>query len=108
MKKLSLLFCGLVALACNNQASTTSSKDTTATSATTGVASKAPLTDDAMQFLSTCVDNAKALHGEQGAYSLCKCLYGQVQQKYPGADSATLLTHLNDTAEVAQMVQKCK
>jgi hypothetical protein len=106
MQKTFFLFCGFFLLACNNQSSTADNKgDSTTTGTTTGTAA---LDADALSFISPCVESAKALHGEQGAYTLCKCLYGQVQQKYPNADSTSLRQHMTDTAEVAQMVQNCK
>ncbi len=61
-----------------------------------------------LEILAGCVDNAKANLGEAKAYALCKCILGQVQQKYPGADSTALINHLNDTTQVAQMAKQCQ
>lgn len=107
MQKLLFLFCGLCLLACTNQSSDTAgNKDSAANGAATNATGT--LTNDALSFLSPCVDNAKASLGEQQAYALCKCMYNQVQQQHPNEDSTTLLKHLSDTAEVASLAKNCK
>ncbi|WP_162944598.1 hypothetical protein [Flavisolibacter nicotianae] len=109
MYKLIFLLSGLFLLACNNQSATTESKkDSAAALTAAGDTSQTGMDRNALEFLAPCVDNAKVRLGEQQAYVLCKCIYGQVQQKYPNADSATLLSHLSDTTEVAQMARNCK
>lgn len=107
MHKLLFFLCGLFLLACNNQSSTAGNKDTTASATTTG-ANSPRFTEDELDFLGPCFDNAKATLGEQRAYTLCRCIYQQVQQKYPGADSTTLVQHMSDTAEVRQMTINCQ
>lgn len=110
MHKLIFLLSGLFLLACNNPSATAESKKDSAAAATAAASdtSQTGMDRNALEFLAPCVDNAKVRLGEQQAYVLCKCIYGQVQQKYPNADSATLLSHLSDTTEVAQMAQNCK
>lgn len=106
MQKIIFLFCALSLFACNNESSTNTNKDT----ATKSTAANVTLNTDALSFLSPCVDSTKTHFNlsEQEAYSFCKCLYSQVQQKHPNEDSLTLLNHLSDTAEVAQMAANCK
>jgi hypothetical protein len=106
MYKLIFLFNGLLLLACNNQSTTAGpNKDSVAKSAAAGTNK---FTADELEFLAPCFDNAKNNLGEDRAYTLCRCLYEQVQKKYPGADSTTLMQHLSDTAEVRQMTQNCQ
>lgn len=106
MQQLIFLFCALLLLACNNQATNTgASKDSVAKSAPGG---SGKFTADELEFLAPCFDNAKNTLGEDRAYTLCRCLYDQVQKKYPGADSTTLMQHLSDTAEVRQMTMNCQ
>ena len=106
MHKLLFFLCSLLALACTNRAANTGSEtnDSTGTVSTTV---KPPMNEDEMRFLSGCVENAKIRYTEAQAFTLCKCMLAQVQQRYPSADSATILQHLSDTAEVAKMVRNC-
>src|SRR5215217_9243521 len=105
MQQLTVLFFALLLLACNNQSDTAASnKDSVAKSAATGTGK---FNADELEFLAPCFDNAKNSLGEQRAYTLCRCVYEQVQKKYPGADSTTLMQHLSDTAEVRKMTQNC-
>jgi hypothetical protein len=106
MAKLFFLISAFCLLACTNSSTSANSKDTlTSNTSNTG---KVNFTQDELEFLGPCYDNAKARLGEQRAYSLCRCIYHQVQQKYPGADSATLIQHMSDTAEVRQMTMNCQ
>lgn len=108
MVKLLFFAGGFLLFACNNQpANTGASKDTTAKS-TSARAGSARFNADELEFLAPCFDNAKNTLGEERAYTLCRCLYDQVQKKYPGADSTTLVQHLSDTAEVRQMTLNCQ
>lgn len=104
MHKMLFPFCVLSLLACNNQSTTAGSGKDTAVKRT--AASK--FTADELEFLAPCFDNAKNTLGDDRAYTLCRCLYEQVQKKYPGADSTTLMQHLSDTAEVRQMTMNCQ
>lgn len=106
MHKQIFLFCSLLLLACTNRTAAPANDSTSpaASSDTTGQR----MSESEMAFLSGCVDNAKSLYGEAQAFALCKCILEQVQQKFPNADSATLITHLSDTTEVARMAQQCR
>lgn len=106
MYKMLFLFGALSLLACNNQSTTAGAGRDTATKSAAAGASK--FTPDELEFLAPCFDNAKNTLGEDRAYTLCRCLYEQVQKKYPGADSTTLMQHLSDTAEVRQMTMNCQ
>jgi hypothetical protein len=107
MQKLFFLLGTLCFFACNNQSADTSRQDTTAKKTTIGnttILSR----ESELEILDGCIDNAKGNVGESRAYAICKCVLGQVQEKYPTADSSDLVMHLSDTAEVARMVLKCK
>jgi hypothetical protein len=107
MYKLLFLLSGLFLLACNNQSSTAGGKaDSQKNTAANLTANWSK--EREMNFLSDCVENARTLYNETQGYALCKCMLGQVQRKYPTADSAALLQHLSDTAEVAKMIKDCK
>ena len=107
MFKFFFLMSAFCLLACSNQASNQADNKDSASSNNSNTA-KASFTPDELEFLGPCYDQAKAQLGEQRAYSLCRCIYNQVQQKYPGADSATLVQHMSDTAEVRQMTLNCQ
>jgi len=107
MMKTTLLCCCLFFFACKNQ-SNTPATDADNTKTKTSATQNAAATNDDMEFLSGCVDNAKQLYSEADAFVLCKCMLGQVKEKYPNADSATIMQHFSDSTEVKKMVQKCK
>jgi hypothetical protein len=111
MYKVIFLFCCLSFIACSNNESSTPAENKGDTANTTSnalphVTNLQP--ESELEVLASCVDNAKAQLGEQKAFALCKCVLGQVQQKYPGADSTAIVAHLSDTAQVAQMAKQCQ
>lgn len=65
-----------------------------------------------MEILDECIDNAKDNAGndldDAKAYSLCRCVLLQMQQKFPNADSSALVAHLRDTTDVVQMARQCQ
>jgi len=105
MQKIIFLLCTIMIVACTNRTATSGN---TAADSTTTTAANPPLNEEEMRFLTGCVENAKTRYTEAQSFVLCKCMLTQVQQKYPSADSATLLQHLSDTAEVAQMIRNCR
>jgi hypothetical protein len=104
MQKILFLLCTIMIVACTNRTATSGN----AADSTTTTAANPPLNEEEMRFLSGCVENAKTRYTEAQSFTLCKCMLTQVQHKYPSADSATLLQHLSDTAEVAQMIRNCR
>ncbi|NTS39577.1 hypothetical protein HRG84_01555 [Flavisolibacter sp. BT320] len=97
------IFC----FSCSNDAADTASEKA-ATPAAPGEVTTSFSKESELEILAECVDNAKENLGDAQAYALCKCVLGQVQKKYPGADSAALITYLSDTTEVAAMAKECK
>lgn len=108
MHKLLFFLCSLFFIACNNNQSSAPAAEKNAAKSSNPIHMTSLSEKSELEILSGCVDNAKANLGEAKAYSLCKCILGQVQQKHPGADSSALVTHLSDTAEVAQMAKQCQ
>ena len=103
MRKLFFPFLAVAFFACNSPS--TSSKSS-------GTAGTAPLATDSaskveqLSFIDGCVENSKLTLGEQKAYAFCKCMYEQIQAKYPNIDSAGIARL--DTATVAQMAAGCR
>ena len=97
------IFC----FSCSNEASNTATEKAYASAAPGGV-TRTLSKESELEIIGECVDNAKATLGDTQAYALCKCVLGQVQDKYPNADSAALIMHLSDTTEVAAMAKACK
>ncbi|RYZ27574.1 MAG: hypothetical protein EOO10_12305 [Chitinophagaceae bacterium] len=97
------IFC----FACSNEASDPATENASPSAAPGGVTSSLSKESE-LEILAECVDNAKENLGDTQAYALCKCVLGQVQKKYPDADSAALIMHLSDTTEVAAMAKECK
>jgi hypothetical protein len=97
------IFC----FSCSNENTSTVTENSSASAAPGGV-TKTLSKESELEILAECVDNAKATLGDTQAYALCKCVLGQVQDKYPNADSAALIVHLSDTTEVATMAKTCK
>jgi hypothetical protein len=109
MPYLILLFCSFLFVACsNNQSSAPANKQGAVSTTATSNKATSLSRESEMEILDECIDNAKATLGAEKSYALCRCILRQVQEKHPGADSTALVTHLSDTAEVAQMAQKCK
>ncbi|HVF81857.1 MAG TPA: hypothetical protein VM884_07985 [Flavisolibacter sp.] len=100
-----LLTASLFFTACNNNTSTTENGNDTGVK-NTPPAAKSWTKEDELEFISGCVDKAKARFGEEKAYSYCKCILAQVEAKYE-IDS-TLVSRLSDTSEVATMAQNCE
>lgn len=102
-------FCILLYIFCfscsNDTSQTANSKDS---AVTPGAVTNSFSKESELEILASCVDNAKATLGDANAYALCKCVLGQVQEKYPSADSAALIRYLSDTTEVAAMARKCR
>lgn len=105
MSKFLLLFSMALLFACTNQ---TSEKNTTDKNAASVVATTLSAESE-MEILSGCVAEAKANNVDEAkAFALCRCVLRQMQEKYPTADSAQLVAHLRDTAEVVQLTEKCE
>lgn len=109
MPYLILIFCAFLFTACNNQSPAPENKQGVGSS-TTAPSNKATSLsrESEMEILDECIENAKATLGAEKSYTLCRCILRQVQEKHPSADSTALVMHLSDTAEVAQMAQKCQ
>ena len=107
MRKHLCLLVYIFCFSCSNESSNSATENASATAAPGGV-TQALSKETELQILAGCVDNAKATLGDTKAYALCKCVLGQVQEKHPSADSATLIQYLSDTTEVAAMAKKCK
>lgn len=60
------------------------------------------------QFMDNCVANALTRYNndQKKAFSYCKCVLTQVQQRFPVADSADAL--MQDTVQMAAILQRCK
>ena len=100
---LAYIFC----FSCSNESSGPGTENASTTAAPGGI-TQALSKESELEILAGCVDNAKTTLGDAKAYALCKCVLGQVQEKYPSADSAALIRYLNDTTEVAAMVKNCR
>lgn len=111
MRSILPLFLASCLIACkNNDASTARQKDSTAT-AGTPVAAVPLATDSAarveqLSFIDGCVESAKLTLGDAKAFAFCKCMYAQIQVRYPGLDSAEI-SRL-DTAIVAKLAATCR
>jgi hypothetical protein len=112
MNKLMMLFCAFVMVACNNQDATPAAdqSDTAGTNASINTTSLSR--ESEMEILDECISNAKDNAGNDldnaRAYSLCRCVLLQMQEKYPGADSTALVNYLRDTTQVVELAKKCE
>ena len=91
----------------NNSAPGDVQNEPTATAAPT----LGPIADSAtklfeLNFINSCMENAKLTLGEAKAFAFCKCMYGQVQAKYPGLDGS-IISKL-DSAEIGRMAANCR
>lgn len=105
MRNAFILACCLLTLACTNQSSAPAG---TPDAATLKTPAAGWTKEREMEFLADCVENAESNYAEPQAYALCKCMMGQVQQRFPAADSATLAVHMSDTALILQMIRSCQ
>jgi hypothetical protein len=101
-----LLVTGCVLTACNNNASSTNPGKDPVVKNTSSAAAKSWTKEDELEFMSGCVDNAKARLGDEKSYTYCKCILAQVKTKY--TMDSTIIQRLSDTAEVAKMAQNCE
>jgi hypothetical protein len=112
MNKLMILLCTVWFAACNNQASTPASDRSDTTRNASAITTTNLSTESEMEILDECIANAKDNAGndlgDEKAYTLCRCVLLQMQQKYPGADSTALVNYLRDTAQVVQMARQCQ
>lgn len=99
-----VLLCGFAACK-NNDASTASPKDTAA-------AVNVSLRNDSagrvaqLSFIDGCMENSRLTLGEPKAFAFCKCMYEQIEAKYPNLDSAGIANL--DTATVARLAASCR
>jgi hypothetical protein len=109
MHKLLLLLCCACFIACNNQSASEKNESSTSTSPAVGTVLS---TESEMEILAECVDNAKDNAGndldDARAFSVCRCILRQMQERYPNADSTALVNYLTDTTQVAQMAKQCQ
>lgn len=61
-----------------------------------------------MLFIDGCVENAKGQLGEPQSFALCKCILGQVKEKFSAADSVAIAQYLSDTTRIAGLMRNCK
>ncbi len=109
MHKLLSILCLAFIIACNNQASAPASEKTENKNSASSVVVTNLSTETEMEILAGCVENAKASNLEEAkAFTLCRCVLRQMQEKYPEADSTALVGHLRDTAQVVQMAKQCQ
>ena len=100
-----LIVAGCIFTACSNDASTANPGKDTVVKNTSSAAAKSWTQEDELEFMSGCVDNAKARLGNEKSYTYCKCILAQVKTKY--AMDSSIIERLSDTAEVAKMAQNC-
>jgi hypothetical protein len=97
-----LLIAGSICLmSCNNSSDTAGGNDKKESSATSQWTK-----EDENEFLSGCVDNAKARYSEDTAYSFCKCVLEKIKKEIPTADSAESV--LRDSARAMSYTQGCR
>lgn len=107
MCKLIFVFCTVFFLACKNNSTPANGKAATLTNSSSNTA-KTWSKEDELEFIDGCVGNAQEQLGATQAYSLCKCMLVQVKEKFAAADSIAIATHLSDTAQITQMMRKCR
>ena len=105
MFKLYLQLLIVFIVACINK-SDKSTTDADSAKATTANKSFAWSDEDEKEFLSDCVQNAKAKLSDTAAYAQCKCVMEQLKKNFPTMDSADHA--LNDSATLAAFISKCK
>ena len=93
----------ITAVACNTGPDSGKKKAKTNSSAVSGYKWT---TEEENEFLSGCVDSAKARLDEAAAFVQCKCILNQLKQSFPNMDSAA--PALMDVKKVAGYVEKCK
>ena len=94
-------------VACKNNPATVTTPQTQTVApapAVTVVDSAAKVAE--LSFIDGCVENSKLTLGEPKAFAFCKCMYAQIQSKYPNLDSAGKANL--DTATVARMAAACR
>jgi hypothetical protein len=106
MYKLLLLLVIGSLLACNNSG-TKEKKDNAATTS-----SCLPADSNAraatFSFVDGCMQNFRIALGEPKAYAFCKCVYNQLKEQNPKADSLLIEELALDTARVAALAAKCR
>jgi len=95
---LSLLLIAIAA--CNSTPDQSSSKDSSNAKPYVWTA------EEEGEFLSGCVDSAKAQLGDTLAFAKCKCILAQLKRKFPGMDSAAPV--LMDVKRSAEFAANCK
>jgi hypothetical protein len=59
-------------------------------------------------FLTTCINSAKAGLGEQKAKNYCECMLYKIEKKYPStAEAATITADTMQSPEFKKMIQDC-
>ena len=100
-----ILFLTLLFISCNS--SGPSSKEKDSANIQTSRDSVAGWTKDSEnEFLSGCIEEAKALYPEDTAFIYCNCVLKQLKQKFPSMDSASVI--LMDSAKAVQFTKNCK
>lgn len=105
MRKLFVLVFIVSLFACNNS-SQSANKESEAPAATTPVATDSASKVAQLSFIDGCVENSKLTLGEQKAFAFCKCMYAQIEAKYPNLDSAGIARL--DTATIARLAASCR
>ena len=104
----SILFIATVFLffACKNNNSGSGTMQST--DSAKAVASPDLTKEEEAEFMSNCVEVAKArLNGdEKKAYASCNCMLNQIKEKYPNLDSAQAM--LQDSVQVRQLQKNCQ
>ena len=104
MIKLLFLMPLLAVIACNSNPG--SSKDSTTAKTDSAGKTFAWPQQEEQEFMLGCVDSAKLKIGEAAAYTRCKCILGQLKQRFPNMDSAA--PALMDVNKVAELAAKCE
>ena len=107
-----ILLCTALLVACNNEASTPAEANSDTMGTRPPIGSTSLSRESELQILDECIANAKDNTGndldDARAYSLCRCVLLQMQEKYPTADSTALVNYLRDTTQVVQMAKDCQ
>lgn len=117
MQKILILLTVAAALACNNDSdsrsdrgerSDRSDREARSTQTANGLPRDSLSRVATFSFIDGCMENARLTLGQEKAYAFCKCIYNQIKNENPDADSVEIESLAQDTARVAKMAEECR